>query len=84
MKPIRLASLLLLVLPLAACGNKGPLIPVPKPQTPPETPVQSMPAEAASTMPAESASTMPAAPATTMPATPPSAEDDDGTPGKPR
>ena len=83
MKLIRTASLLLLVLPLAACGNKGPLILAPKPQEAPEMPAGTVPAES---MPADAASAMPA-PAVSVgagaPVAPPT-EGNDGTPGKPR
>jgi len=78
MKLLRTASLLLLVLPLAACGNKGPLMLAPAPQDIPEAPAETMPAEAASAMPAPDASV-----GQDTPVEPP-AEGDHGTRGKPR
>jgi predicted small lipoprotein YifL len=93
MNILRPAFLLLLVLPLAACGNKGPLVLAPKPQEIP-TPTEPMPAAPASAMPAPGVSV---APGTSVElrddaldshddadATPPPTEDNAGTSGKPR
>jgi predicted small lipoprotein YifL len=38
MTPIRFALLIAVALPLAGCGNKGPLVLAPRPETPPPTP----------------------------------------------
>ena len=94
MKPIRTVFLLLLVLPLASCGNKGPLLLAPEPQTAPEMPADAMPAEPASTVPAPGVSVGENASVELRDdaldshddadATPPPTEGNNGTPGKPR
>jgi len=38
MTQIRFALLIAVALPLAGCGNKGPLVLAPRPETPPPTP----------------------------------------------
>jgi len=79
------AALLLAVLPLAGCGNKGPLILAPAP--PEGAPPAAMPAEGESVAPPSSSTVAPppeptAAPPSEAPqAQPPS---DDGTTGTPR
>ena len=84
MTRVRLVAVALFAaLPLAGCGNKGPLILNPEPQEMPE----GMAAPASSVAPSSGATVMPA-PATTV--APPSATttappaDSDGTPGTPR
>jgi predicted small lipoprotein YifL len=94
MKLIRTASLLLLVLPLASCGNKGPLLLAPEPQAAPEMPAEPMPAAPASTMPAPGVSVGEGASVELRDdaldshddadATPPPTEGNNGTLGKPR
>ena len=93
---VLMAALLVAALPLAGCGNKGPLIRVPDVQGgPPE-----MPAESTSTMPVDSgsivlpadngtvmppsASTVPDAVPADVPADVPATGTEDGTPGTPR
>ena len=94
-RTLRLAALLAFVLPLAACGNKGPLL------LPPASGNAPPPAPAADALPPET-TVMPApgvsvAPGTSVElrddaldshddadATPPPTEDNDGTPGTPR
>ena len=87
-RTLLLATLLVAAMPLAGCGNKGPLILAPGGAgSPPPDPVE-VPAEAATVAPAAAAtvpSTMDAEPAPeseTPPAEPPA--DTDGTPGNPR
>ncbi|MUV13424.1 LPS translocon maturation chaperone LptM [Noviluteimonas gilva] len=78
-----IAVALFAALPLAGCGNKGPLILNPEPQEMPE----GMAASTASVAPSSSATVMPAPAATVAPpsatTTAPPA-DTDGTPGTPR
>jgi predicted small lipoprotein YifL len=86
------ASLLVAVLPLAGCGNKGPLtMQSTGGSAPPPTP---MPAQDASVMPAPSVSVAPGASVELRDdaldsgddadATPPPTDSNDGTPGTPR
>ena len=74
------AAALFAALPLAGCGNKGPLILTPEPQSPPpEMPMTTAPASDASIV-LPSAATVAPPPATTT--APPA--NTDGTPGTPR
>jgi hypothetical protein len=79
-----MAALLVAALPLAGCGNKGPLIRVPDIEGgPPE-----MPAAPATTLPEDNGSiVLPADNGTVMPPSPstvPDIDEDDGTTGTPR
>jgi predicted small lipoprotein YifL len=89
MNRLRLATLLLAALPLAGCGNKGPLTLQPQSEAPPPTPAQA----ASEMLPEASTVAPPAASTVTAPAdptgssetiVPPPAEGHDGTPGTPR
>ena len=85
------ASILLAALPLAGCGNKGPLTMQSVGESSPPTP---MPAPDTSVMPAPGVSVAPGASvelrddaldsADDADATPPPADSNDGTPGTPR
>jgi predicted small lipoprotein YifL len=84
MTPIRFALLIAVALPLAGCGNKGPLVLAPRPETPPQTPgemaSQAMATPSTVTAPADPTgssqtvapadSVLPPAPTTTQPAAP--------------
>ncbi|MCC8362898.1 lipoprotein [Lysobacter sp. A6] len=79
-----MAALLVAALPLAGCGNKGPLIRVPNVEGgPPE-----MPAADTTVMPADNGSiVLPAESGTVMPpsaSTVPDIDNDDGSTGTPR
>ena len=95
---LRLAAFLIAALPLAGCGNKGPLTLQPQSEAPPPMPAQAasdmLPGAATVAPPAASTVTAPPAASTvTAPAdptgssetvVPPPAEGHDGTPGTPR
>jgi predicted small lipoprotein YifL len=89
---VLMAALLVAALPLAGCGNKGPLIRVPDVQGgPPEMPAEStstMPVDSGSiVLPADNGTVMPPSASTVPDAAPDVAPDtgtEDGTPGTPR
>ena len=89
MSPVRLAAVALVAaLPLAGCGNKGPLILNPEPQEmPPQMAASMAPPSAASVAPSSAATVAPPSPTSVLPppatTTAPPA-DTDGTPGTPR
>ena len=99
MNRLRLAAFLLAALPLAGCGNKGPLTLAPQSEAPPPTPAQAA-SEVLSAPPSTSTISPPpdpAAPAVDVQlrddaldshddadATPTPPEENDGTPGTPR
>lgn len=81
MTRVRLVAVALFAaLPLAGCGNKGPLILTPEPQEPPPSLPVASSAPAASSVALPSSTTI-APPAATTTAPPANA---DGTPGTPR